>query len=293
MICYPNAKINLGLNVTERRPDGYHNLETIFYPISIHDVLRVEEATEEVESIDNFFPKGSTVVTQKTEDYILRTGGIDIDCPAEKNLIIKVLRQLKSDYDIPCLHIDMLKQIPSGAGLGGGSSDAAFMMKTLNNMFRLGLSDEDMERRLSGLGADCAFFVRNQPVFATGIGNIFSPCNLSLKGWTLILVKPDIFVSTKEAYAGITPHYPDRCVTDITQNPVDEWKDTLTNDFEEGIFKLYPAISDFKSRLYHLGAFYASMSGSGSSVFGLFKTPLDITLLQKEFDKHFYWQHTL
>ena len=294
MICYPNAKINLGLNVTERRPDGYHNLETIFYPIPLCDILNVETVTDITKADDEtFFPDSCITITQESDDYTLQTGGIDINCPAEKNLIIKVLRLLKQEFNIPYLRISMLKRIPSGAGLGGGSSDAAFMMTTLNKMFNLRLSDDEMEQRLATLGADCAFFVRNRPVFATGIGNIFNPCELSLKGWTLVLVKPDVFVSTKEAYAGITPHAPNQCVTDIITRPIEEWKDLLVNDFEDGIFQLHPTIADIKTTLYRLGATYASMSGSGSSVFGLFKQPLNENRLNELFAQHFHQQFTL
>lgn len=294
MICYPNAKINLGLNVTERRPDGYHNLETIFYPIPLCDILKVETVTDITKTDDEtFFPDSCITITQESDDYTLRTGGIDINCPAEKNLIIKTLRLLKQEFDFPYLRISMLKRIPSGAGLGGGSSDAAFMMTTLNKMFNLRLSDDEMELRLATLGADCAFFVRNRPVFATGIGNIFKPCELSLKGWTLVLVKPNVFVSTKEAYAGITPHAPNQCVTDIVTRPIEEWKDLLVNDFEDGIFQLHPTIADIKTTLYRLGATYASMSGSGSSVFGLFKQPLNENRLNELFAQHFHQQFTL
>ena len=294
MICHPNAKINLGLNVTERRPDGYHNLETIFYPIPICDTLSVEIATEASSGSDrNIFPTQCNIITQECDDYILRTAGIDIDCPAEKNLIIKALRLLKKEFDIPRLQIDMYKQIPSGAGLGGGSSDAAYMMRTLNEMFHLQLSHPELEERAATLGADCAFFIRNEAVFATGIGNIFTPCDISLQGWTLVLVKPEVFVSTKEAYAGITPHHPDTSITDIILRPIEEWKETLKNDFEEGIFKLHPIVANIKEELYRLGADYAAMSGSGSSVFGLFRTPLNEIQLESTFGKHFWKQYTL
>ena len=187
----------------------------------------------------------------------------------------------------------MYKQIPSGAGLGGGSSDAAFMMKTLNAMFSLGLGDDELERRVAVLGADCAFFVRNLPVFATGIGNIFSPLELSLAGWHLVLVKPDIFVSTKEAYSGIRPHRPAVPVTDIVRRPVEEWRGLLDNDFEEGIFALHPAIAGIKEQLYARGAAYAAMSGSGSSVFGLFRQMQDEAELQALFPGCFCRQMTL
>lgn len=290
MICHPNAKINLGLNVTERRPDGYHNLETVFYPIPVCDALQVETNADIPSAI---FPEGCAVHVDKLPDYTLSTAGIDIDCPPEKNLLIKALRALKQDFDLPHLYIYMYKQIPSGAGLGGGSSDAAFMMKTLNAMFSLGLGDDELERRVAVLGADCAFFVRNLPVFATGIGNIFSPLELSLAGWHLVLVKPDIFVSTKEAYSGIRPHRPAVPVTDIVRRPVEEWRGLLDNDFEEGIFALHPAIAGIKEQLYARGAAYAAMSGSGSSVFGLFRQMQDEAELQALFPGCFCRQMTL
>ena len=290
MICHPNAKINLGLNVTERRPDGYHNLETVFYPIPVCDALQVETNADIPPAI---FPEGCAVHVDKLPDYTLSTAGIDIDCPPEKNLLIKALRALKQDFDLPHLYIYMYKQIPSGAGLGGGSSDAAFMMKTLNAMFSLGLGDDELERRVAVLGADCAFFVRNRPVFATGIGNIFRPLELSLAGWHLVLVKPDIFVSTKEAYSGIRPHRPAVPVTDIVRRPVEEWRGLLDNDFEEGIFALHPAIAGIKEQLYARGAAYAAMSGSGSSVFGLFRQMQDEAELQALFPGCFCRQMTL
>lgn len=290
MICHPNAKINLGLNVTERRPDGYHNLETVFYPIPVCDALQVETGADIPPAI---FPEGCAVHVDKLPDYTLSTAGIDIDCPPEKNLLIKALRALKQDFDLPRLYIYMYKQIPSGAGLGGGSSDAAFMMKTLNAMFSLGLGDDELERRVAVLGADCAFFVRNLPVFATGIGNIFSPLELSLAGWHLVLMKPDIFVSTKEAYSGIRPHRPAVPVTDIVRRPVEEWRGLLDNDFEEGIFALHPAIAGIKEQLYARGAAYAAMSGSGSSVFGLFRQMQDEAELQALFPGCFCRQMTL
>lgn len=290
MICHPNAKINLGLNVTERRPDGYHNLETVFYPIPVSDALQVETNADIPSAI---FPEGCAVHVDKLPDYTLSTAGIDIDCPPEKNLLIKALRALKQDFDLPHLYIYMYKQIPSGAGLGGGSSDAAFMMKTLNAMFSLGLGDDELERRVAVLGADCAFFVRNRPVFATGIGNIFSPLELSLAGWHLVLVKPDIFVSTKEAYSGIRPHHPATPVTDIVRRPVEEWRGRLANDFEEGIFALHPVIAGIKEQLYARGAAYAAMSGSGSSVFGLFRQMQDEAELQALFPGCFCRQMTL
>ena len=290
MICHPNAKINLGLNVTERRPDGYHNLETVFYPIPLCDTLQFSTAAPRPEGI---FPNGIPVQEHSTEDYTFRSGGIDIDCPPEQNLLIKGLRLIREHYALPHLYISLHKQIPSGAGLGGGSSDAAHTMKSLNQMFNLGLSDNELEERVTGLGADCPFFVRNRPVFATGIGNIFTPIGLSLSDWHLVLVKPDIFVSTKEAYARISPRRPETPITDIIRRPVEEWKDLLTNDFEEGVFALHPEIADIKARLYDQGAAYASMSGSGSSVFGLFRTVPEETDMRRLFPESFYFQALL
>lgn len=294
MICHPNAKINLGLNVTERRPDGYHNLETVFYPIPLCDTLQFStDAGTDNHRPEGIFPNGIPLQEHSTEDYTFRSGGIDIDCPPEQNLLIKGLRLIREHYALPHLYISLHKQIPSGAGLGGGSSDAAHTMKSLNQMFNLDLSDNELEERVTGLGADCPFFVRNRPVFATGIGNIFTPIGLSLSGWHLVLVKPDIFVSTKEAYARISPRRPETPITDIIRRPVEEWKDLLKNDFEEGVFALHPEIADIKARLYDRGAAYASMSGSGSSVFGLFRTIPEETDMRRLFPGSFYFQALL
>ncbi|MBP5770051.1 MAG: 4-(cytidine 5'-diphospho)-2-C-methyl-D-erythritol kinase [Bacteroidaceae bacterium] len=253
MIVYPNAKINLGLNIIARRPDGYHDIETIFYPIPLQDALEVEEA-----------PRLS-----------FRLAGTQLDCSAGDNLVIRVLQMLEADFTIPELDIFLYKHIPSGAGLGGGSSDAAFMMRLLNDKFKLGLTDEQMEERLSTLGADCPFFVRNRPVFATGIGNEFSPIELDLSGWTLLLVKPDIHVSTRDAYASVQPSKPALSLKEIVRRPIEEWKELMVNDFEVSVFPRYPEIAAIKDLLLDQGAVYAAMSGSGSAVYGLFRTPLE------------------
>lgn len=253
MIVYPNAKINLGLDIVERRPDGYHNIETVFYPIPLQDALEVRE----------------------TESFRFRLAGNQLDCPAGDNLVIRALRMIEEDYTLPELDIFLYKHIPSGAGLGGGSADAAFMMRLLNERFQLGISDEELKRRLAKVGADCAFFVENRPVLATGIGDQMTPIELDLKGWTLVLVKPDVEVSTRDAYAAITPRQPEIPISQIIQRPVDEWQGTLTNDFEASVFPRYPEIAATRDRLLDLGATYAAMSGSGSSVYGLFRQPLE------------------
>lgn len=241
--------------MVERRPDGYHNLETVFYPIPLHDNLEVIDAPKAV------------------EPYLLHETGIRIEGEPENNLVIRVLNQLRETYpQIPPVEIWLHKRIPSGAGLGGGSSDAAFMMRLLNEQYDLGMDDEDIEFRLSRLGADCAFFNKAVPAFATGIGDLLMPINFTLAGWNLVLVKPDIHVSTREAFSMITPKRPEHSLLEALSHPVEEWRDIVVNDFEKSVFAHHPEIAAIKSTLYDMGATYASMTGSGSSVFGLFHT---------------------
>ena len=252
MITFPNAKINLGLNIVERRPDGYHNLETVFYPIGLADALEVVPHDGEVE--------GCT----------LHMGGTPVGGNAADNLVAQAYRLLQTRHRLPPVDAYLHKQIPSGAGLGGGSADAAFMLKMLNELGGLHLSDAELEAHAASLGADCAFFVRNRPVFATRIGDRFESVPLTLKGWHLVMVKPDIFVSTRNAFALVRPQRPALSVREIVGRPVEAWRDHLKNDFEDSVFPLHPAIGAIKQSLYAHGATYASMSGSGSSVFGLF-----------------------
>lgn len=249
MLSHPIAKINLGLYVTGKRTDGYHDLETVFYPISnVMDTLEVEPAER-----DTFELVG------------LPLAGDPMD-----NLVMRALRLLRQECSIPPVRVRLTKGIPSGAGLGGGSSDAAYMMRMLNEMFALGLSAEDMERRVATLGADCAFFVQGRPVLATGIGNIFQPIEVDLSGYEIRLVKPDDFVSTREAYSLVVPRRPAEPLAEAFRRPVGEWRDHIFNDFEESVFAHHPAIREAKERLYREGAAFALMSGSGSTVFGLF-----------------------
>lgn len=257
MITYPNAKINLGLNIVEKRPDGYHNLETIFYPIHLQDALEVTK----LEGIG---------------DYSLKVSGVPIEGEPENNLVVKAYHLLKKDFpDMPPINIHMYKHIPTGAGLGGGSADAAFMIKLLNEKFNLELSIEKMEEYAAILGADCAFFIQNKPVFASGIGNLFEEISLSLKGYYIILVKPDIFVSTKDAFTNIRPMRPTQSLKEIVRMPIETWRATMKNDFEESVFQKFPEIAAIKDKLYDMGAIYASMSGSGSSVFGIFREQVE------------------
>jgi len=250
MICFPNAKINLGLHVISKRVDGYHNLETVFYPVDMCDVLEIVPAKV-----------GKTTFSQT---------GIQIDGKPEDNIVLKAYNLLKKDFDLPEIAIYLRKEIPFGAGLGGGSSDAAFMIKMLNDFAGLKLSIEQMEEYAGRIGADCPFFIQNKPVFAEGTGNVFSPVNISLQDYRIVIEKPSVSVSTQEAYAKIKPKQPAIPLREIINLPVSEWKGNLINDFEPGVFALYPEIKELKERFYTEGAIYASMSGSGSAVFGIF-----------------------
>jgi len=258
MICFPNAKINLGLHILSKRPDGYHNIETVFYPVNLCDALEIVPAKEK-----------KTTFSQT---------GIPIAGKQEDNLVLKAYHLLKKDCHLPEIAIYLRKQIPPGAGLGGGSSDAAFMIKLLNDFAGLKLSVEQMEEYAGRIGADCPFFIRNQPVFAEETGSVFSPVNISLQGYHLVVVKPDVSVSTKEAYAQVKPQRPVTPLKNIIRMPVNEWKNHLINDFEPGVFAQYPEIKEIKQQLYAEGAIYASMSGSGSAVFGIFDKAVDIKI---------------
>ncbi len=251
MICFPNAKINLGLNIVSKREDGYHNIETIFYPIELKDVLEIVPAKN---------TKGTFVQS-----------GIPVDGNPNNNLVIKASNLLKNTFKIPEIDIYLRKNIPFGAGLGGGSADAAFMIKLLNDYAELNMSSQQMEDFAAQLGADCPFFIENKPVFAEGIGNIFSPVEVSLSSYHIDVIKPDIHVSTQEAYSRVRPQKPEKSIKEIISEPIETWKDQLINDFEYSVFEKHPEINDLKKQMYDKGAVYASMSGSGSSVFGIFR----------------------
>ncbi len=256
MIVFPNAKINLGLHITEKRPDGYHNLETVFYPIPLTDALEITEVKD---------------VAAGEPKYRLHISGAEVAGRPEDNLVTKAYLLLDREFNLPPVDIYLHKHIPSGAGLGGGSADAAFMLTMLNQRFELQLSDEQLEVHAATLGADCAFFVKNSPTFAEGIGNIFSPISVSLKGYRILVIKPDVFVSTRDAFAQIRPHRPECSLREVIARPVEQWKEALVNDFEASVFPQFPVIGEIKEAMYRGGAVYASMSGSGSSVFGLFR----------------------
>lgn len=265
MICFPNAKINLGLDIVAKRSDGYHNIETVFYPIACQDVLECVPADE----------------------FQLKLSGISLDGKNEDNIVAKAYRLLAQHHPQlkPCaLHLH--KNIPCGAGLGGGSADAAFALKLINDAQHLNIPMEKLEEYASSLGADCRFFLRNQAVFAEGKGDEFTDINLSLKGYYIVLVKPDIHISTAEAYAGVRPEKPAASLLQLIQQPIETWEEHIFNGFEKGVFEKHPEIKQIKEELYAQGAVYASMSGSGSSVFGIFSQEVH---LQGLFEKYFYW----
>lgn len=252
MISFPNAKINLGLNIVEKRADGFHNIETIFYPIGIRDSLEFIESNQ--------------------SESNLQITNIQIDCNPQSNLVMKAYQMLKSDFDLPAISICLQKNIPFGAGLGGGSADAAFMLKMLNDRYALNLSVSLLEEYAAKLGSDCPFFINNQPVFASGRGEVFESLNVDLTGKYLLLIKPDEFVSTQQAYTNCIPSKPQRSLKDIVKMPIELWREFMHNDFEKSVFEQFPQIAQTKQLLYENGAIYASMSGSGSSVFGVFET---------------------
>ena len=261
MITFPVAKINLGLNVVEKRPDGYHNLQTIFYPVPIKDAL-------EVQVMDEAFPSNY--------DCDLKVTNIAIDGDEQRNLVVRAYQLLKQDFPtLPRIHIHLWKGIPTQAGMGGGSSDCAYMLLLLNQKFHLGLTDEQLIQYAAKLGADCAFFILSCPCYAEGIGEKLQPIDVSLSGYYIAVVRPDIPVPTKEAFSRIRPHYPEINCREAVMQPVETWRKTLVNDFEESVFALHPEIGNIKQKLYDMGATYAAMSGSGSALFGLFKKQPD------------------
>ena len=269
MITFPNAKINLGLDVVEKRPDGYHNLETVFYPIPLYDILEI---------------------TKSEDEFSFTMHNAEFEGGYNDNLVVKAYNILAEDFEMPKVKMSLYKNIPTGAGMGGGSADAAFALKMLNNIAGLSLSDEKLEEYAARLGADCAFFIKNKPAYARGIGNILSPVDCDLTGYYMVVVKPDIHISTKEAYAFVNPEHPENALADIINLPVKEWKGLMKNDFEKSVFAKYPSIMDVKEKLYGLGALYASMSGSGSAFFGIFEKECDIDEVKRLFTDTFCQQ---
>lgn len=260
MVTFPNAKINIGLNILSRRTDGYHNLETIFYPVKVKDVLEVIEA-----------PK-----------LKFESSGIEIPGNANENLCLSAYQLLKADFDIPPVYIHLHKNIPIGAGLGGGSADAAFFIKLMNDKFNLGLNDEKMENYCRKLGADCAFFIQNKPLFAYDKGDFFEPIEIDLSSYFIVLVMPPVHVSTGEAYRSVKPQLPKLSLKDLVKLPIESWQGKINNDFEPHILNSHPQIRGVKRAMLEAGALFTLMSGSGASVFGIFKDPVILDRLPKD-----------
>lgn len=250
MILYPIAKINIGLDIIRKRDDGYHDIETVFYPIALSDELSIVPS----------------------DVFSLQISGIEIESNTEDNLVTKAFRLMEQEHGISPVSVCLKKNIPTGAGLGGGSSDAAFMIKGLNELYSLNLTSLKMREYAASLGSDCAFFIDSTPSLACGRGEQLTPINLNLNNYRLLLVKPDEYVSTREAYSGVTPSVPAISLSDTIKSDINQWKHKISNQFEESVFAKHPAIATLKSKMYESGALYAAMSGSGSSVFGIFDT---------------------
>lgn len=278
MILFPEAKINIGLFVTRRREDGYHILQTLFYPIDWCDAL-------EIIPLEDNIPNPNAIITKDGKVHWYQTG-IVVDCDPEQNLCVKAYRLLQERYpNLPAVEMHLEKQIPFGAGLGGGSSDGAHALLILRELFNLDVCDTDIEAMAAKMGADCAFFCRcgnkrntanngnvMQPQYCEGIGYELQPHTLSIKGKYIVIVKPPFGVSTREAYSGVHPFEPAIALDDLLKRPLNEWKSCIHNDFEDSVFPIHPQLAEAKQILYDHGAVYASMSGSGSALFGIFET---------------------
>lgn len=270
MVVFPNAKINIGLHITEKRADGFHNIETVFYPIALCDVLEFVEFNS----------------SDADEIQFANTGLAIENCSPEQNLCIKAYRLLLKDFELKPINVHLHKIIPFGAGMGGGSADAAFMITGMNKFFQLNLSVEQMKNYAAKLGSDCSFFIENKPAYAVEKGDKLTSIELSLMDYFIAVICPEIHVSTAEAYSNVRPAMAESSLSEQIKKPVTEWKNFIVNDFEKSVFPKYPAIKQIKEKLYGLGAVYASMSGSGSSVYGIFNKAI---LLENYFPDSFVW----
>jgi 4-diphosphocytidyl-2-C-methyl-D-erythritol kinase len=259
MLLFPNCKINLGLHICSKRVDGFHNIETVFYPLAIKDALEI-------------------LPSHDTQSAITFTNsGLAVDGKEEDNICIKAYRLLKNDFpQLPPIKMHLHKTIPMGAGLGGGSADGAFALSLLNRQFKLGVSDEQLVTYALQLGSDCPFFILNKACYATGRGELLHPIDLDLSAYTIAIINPGIHVHTGWAFSQLSPASPDKSITSIIAQPVAAWKENLQNDFEKPVFEKYPVIKSIKDQLYDMGAEYAAMSGSGSTVYGLFKNEVSL-----------------
>lgn len=268
MIVFPNAKVNLGLRITEKRFDGFHNLQSCFYPVGWSDVLEVIPA----------------------DTFGFSSNGLPIPGAPDANLCVRAYDLLNADFNLPPVQLHLHKIVPIGAGLGGGSADAAFALKLLNDRFELGLTVASLENYARRLGSDCAFFVQNRPMYCVEKGDVFEDIDVDLSGYHLLLVYPNLAISTAEAYAAIQPRRPETSLHDDLQAPIDTWRTTVCNDFEDSLFPKYPVLGEIRQQLYEVGAVYASMSGSGSTVYGIFNAPV---VLPNQFRDYSVWQGKL
>jgi 4-diphosphocytidyl-2-C-methyl-D-erythritol kinase len=264
MVTFPPCKINLGLRILSKRPDGYHDIETCFYPVPWTDVLEILPG----------------------DSFSFTCTGLALPGNVEENLCVKAYRLLQKDFTLPPVHMHLHKIIPSGAGLGGGSSDAAHTLLLLNDVFDLKLSVQELQRYASMLGSDCAFFITKYPMMGKGKGDLLSPAEFTLTDKYLVVIKPAIHVSTAEAYSRVKPVQQTSTLAEILKQDISTWKEFLVNDFEASVFNVHPQIGEIKQELYKQGALYACMSGSGSSVFGIFSGEVD---LRNQFPGTTYW----
>jgi 4-diphosphocytidyl-2-C-methyl-D-erythritol kinase len=265
MITFPNAKINIGLQIIQKRPDGFHDIASCFYPVAWTDVLEVIEAPT----------------------FSFSSSGIDIPGDASKNLCVRAYDLLKTDFTLPPVALHLLKNVPIGAGMGGGSADAAFALKLLNDKFNLKISIESLENYARKLGSDCAFFVQNKPMYCFDKGDQFADIEIDIKEKYLVLVYPNLHISTAEAYAGVKPQQPKTDLREALKLPISDWRYCVENDFETGLFEKYPVLPQIKNQLYVQGAAYASMTGSGSTLFGIFESEPD---LQNNYGDYVVWK---
>ncbi len=262
---HPNAKINIGLNIVNRRPDGFHDIETVFYPVRLADHLLIRHAED---ADDEGFTVWSAIRTLgSVKDTSIHD---ELTKNPDRNIVQKALDLLREHFEVPPVDIALLKNIPIGAGLGGGSSDAAFFIKGINSFFSLGMTTAQMKEMAATLGSDCAFFIDNTPKYATGRGEIMQPVTSVLDGYKVKIIKPLFNISTKYAYSKVKPQEPKSSLLEDFNRPVKEWKDCIKNDFEQFLFPEYPDLQRYKDALYDSGALYASMTGSGSALYGIF-----------------------
>jgi 4-diphosphocytidyl-2-C-methyl-D-erythritol kinase len=288
MVCFPNSKINLGLDIIEKRNDGYHTIESVFLPVKWCDALEVVEDGSRKSEDGSRKPEDGGRKTEKEIKFSV--SGLKIDGEMKNNLCVKAYHLLRKDFKLPSIKLHLHKIIPMGAGLGGGSSDAAFTLKLLNELFHLKLTNEHLKNYAKQIGSDCAFFIDNIPAFASGKGDELEKINLNLKGLFILIVKPAVHISTADAYRMIKPGQPKRSLKERVNLPLIEWKNFLKNDFEKCVFQKHPLVADLKNKMYQQGALYSSMSGSGSAVYGIFG--------KKNFDKNIFkkcitWEGTL